>query len=447
MNAVLWICFELIMCVIETVLFHIYLTQYGEQRFEAKWMKYLVIFLISTAIYCKGFMKLGVGMTALIGFLILVVYAVSMYRLKFFQYIVLTLIFLGTLMMVDVLTIFLYQAISDTQFVNDTKTIAMSRFICAVTSKVLLLAIGMMLCRKKMGIANLSNHSRRLLLTTTLISMTILGCIFNCNAESYSSLSSMQDLYFCGGALGVCVINVLVYFIIMELNEWHQKEQTMQLVQCQNAMLEKTILENKAMEKEWRKNRHDFNNHLSCIDMLLQMENIKKARAYIQNLTQNFLQSAGNIRVGNEIAEAVINQKWYLAMKDHISVTVEGSIPEKLAIEQVDLCALLSNSIDNAIEAAIKVEKEEDRSISLNFRTFNKYLIIEVDNTTINESIDDHIETLKTTKVDQKHHGIGMTSMMMTTEKYNGHMEWKCKDYHFHLTLLLPILVETPVNS
>lgn len=446
MNAVLWSCFELIMCVIETVLFHIYLIQYGEQRFKTKWMRYIGILLTSTAVYCKGLIHLDVGITALLGFIILVVYAVCMYRLKSYQYIVLSLIYFGTLMMVEVFTIFIYQAISDTQFVNDTKTIATSRFICAVTSKVLLLAVGMLLCRKKTGIMNLSNHSRRLLLATTLISMTILCCIFNCNADSYSSLSSMQDLYFCGSALGVCVINVLVYFIIMELNEWHQKEQTMQLVQCQNAMLEKTILENKVMEKEWRKNRHDFNNHLSCIDMLLQMENIKKARAYIENLTQNFLQSAGNLKVGNEIAEAVINRKWYLAMKDHICFTVEGSIPEKLAIEQVDLCALLSNSIDNAIEASSKIEKEEDRSISLNFRTFNKYLIIEVDNTTINESIEDHVEKLKTTKVDQNHHGIGMTSMMITTEKYNGHMEWKCKDHHFHLTLLLPILVETPVD-
>ena len=131
--------------------------------------------------------------------------------------------------------------------------------------------------------------------------------------------------------------------------------------------------------------------------MLLQMQNITKARSYIQNLTQSYLGNTLIIKVGNEIADAVINQKYIFAKQKGIDFKVEGSLDDNYPIEQMDLCALLSNSLDNAIEAAQKVDIEEKRFVQLFFRVYHSYLIIEVVNS-VKENIKSDSVTINTTK-------------------------------------------------
>lgn len=175
--------------------------------------------------------------------------------------------------------------------------------------------------------------------------------------------------------------------------------------------------------------------------MLLQMENLPKARAYIEELTHSYAGSASGLKVGNEIADAVVNQKYVLAQKNHIKMKVEGTLGKCLHIEQMDLCAVLSNALDNAIEAAQKVEDEEKRFVNLAFKTYRTYLIIEVKNA-VKENVVSKKESLPTTKDNKNRHGIGMTSMQTTVEKYKGYMEWHCKDHCFSLILLFPMQQE-----
>lgn len=239
-------------------------------------------------------------------------------------------------------------------------------------------------------------------------------------------------------AVGIFLCNITMYVTMTQYNLYVRERKDYELIEYQNDILIKATLEKDDFNKEVRKMWHDFNNHISCVDMLLQMGNIERARDYIHDMNASCAQMYMGIKTGNEISDSVINQKCRIAQNHHIKMTVAGVLGENLPINQVDLCALLSNSLDNAIEASLKIEDETAREIHLNLNLYKDYLIIEVRNT-VKEQV--NVEKgLVTTKKDKSKHGIGMLSMKTIVEKYNGHIDWICEDYLFTVSMMLRLI-------
>ena len=437
-----WAVFEIFLCFVEIFLFDLFLSSFGKIRLTNRWLRYSLMAIVSLIIYIKGFYVEKFWLAILLGLIIYLLYAIAVYDLKTSQFVAITLLFICTVLVIDMLVTYSMALILPIDVLETFKLSRLSRFTCAITSKAILFGCVMFFARhNKAYKEDFSTLGSKLLFHAVLISVICLysvGCFVQLQGYEFQPL---QEFCLCILVLGIFIINILVYVMIKQLNIKVLKEKKMEMIAYHNKMLEKMILENKTLEMEWRRNRHDFNNHLSCIDMLLQMENISKARAYIQNLTHNLLGSAGNLDVGNEIANAILNQKWVIANKNKITFNVEGSLPEVIAIDQVDICAILSNSMDNAIEAVMKIDEVERRLIDLYIKCYDKYLVLEVSNS-VKEMIIHKTDKLETTKEDKKHHGIGMTSMQMIVDKYKGHMEWSCEDYCFHLVILLPYVAE-----
>lgn len=236
-------------------------------------------------------------------------------------------------------------------------------------------------------------------------------------------------------ALGIFLDNIIIYYVVQKLSDWINKEKEYEVVQYQNEVLIKATLEKDEMNKEVRKIWHDFNNHMSCIDMLLQMGNIEKARAYIKNMNASCQTTYMGIKTGNEMADVVINQKFMLAKAHNIDLIVSGGLDEELNINQMDLCALLCNSLDNAIEACRQIEDKEKRKASLSLKIHKEYLLIDVSNSVKKEAVNN--KKLITTKKDKSRHGIGMLSMRTIVEKYGGNLEWKYENNQFLLSIMI----------
>lgn len=227
------------------------------------------------------------------------------------------------------------------------------------------------------------------------------------------------------------LIGIVRGFVHLEIN----KKKEYEVIEYQNEVLIKATLEKDEMNKEVRKIWHDFNNHISCIDMLLQMNNIEKARGYIKNMNASCQTTYMGIKTGNELADVVINQKYMLAKAQDISLKVSGQLDESLSISQMDLCALLCNSLDNAIEACREIEDITIRKIDLFLEVYKNYLHIDINNSVKKEAMDNN--KLITTKQDKSRHGIGMLSMKTIVEKYGGHLEWKYDHDQFCLSIVL----------
>lgn len=236
---------------------------------------------------------------------------------------------------------------------------------------------------------------------------------------------------------GILILTIAIYQVFQYICDYFEKEKQFEIIEYQNEMMIQATLERDESHKEIRKIGHDFNNHISCIDMLLQMDNVKRARQYIKDMKINSQEVNFEIKTGNEIADAVINQKYMKAKKHGIEFNVTGFLGEKVGINAIDLCALMSNALDNAIEANLKIEEESERKIKMHIEPYEDYLHIEINNT-VKEEVK-NINYLETTKPDKSKHGFGVLNMKKIAEKYEGHLQYSSKKNNFNLSIVLKI--------
>lgn len=130
----------------------------------------------------------------------------------------------------------------------------------------------------------------------------------------------------------------------------------------------------------------------------------------------------------NAVLAAKAEEMARLGLKEDFQV----SLPEALPIADMDLCALLGNALDNAMEAAVKAR---DKKISLRCRVSKGMLMLKVTNALAG----DERENLATTKADKKHHGFGLAGMREIARRYGGIMETETDGGYFVLLICLPL--------
>lgn len=170
-----------------------------------------------------------------------------------------------------------------------------------------------------------------------------------------------------------------------------------------------------------RKLRHDMNNHLGVIGSFLEEKEYDKALSYFKEL--NITAAARNRKFcENSLVNAVINAKYNLAAGKNIDCFVNMELDNLLAMDDVSLCTIFANLMDNAIEAAQKVPEGEERRISLKARCVRESLCIEVENSRAGE-LKESKEGYLSTKPDKENHGYGLRSVRDVVESYGGHVD------------------------
>lgn len=431
---------EFLLCVIEGWILYIFLERCCNKR-DLKWYGQIgLIFLYSCLIYAKEILQFSLFMDIIYAMVCMVGYSLMQFKISNFKPVIYSIICFLVLWICDDVTMVIFKALYSQSTLNYLNGFHALRYNAALISKVMLFIIVIIISEKEKQKEEVPFSRGNMVILAMTFCITII-CLYAIDALIKISIDSMgdarSDLLLCILSMSIFSFNLIVYWAIKQINRNNQKEKEYSMIQYQNELLIKTAEENKAFEDEWHKIRHDFNNHISCIDMLLQMGNIEKARAYIQKLTQNGKPKELNVHIGNEVADAVINQKVLRAKKEHIQMMIKGQLDERLKIDDVDLCALLSNGLDNAIEAAIQVENKEKRSIEVQLTGDGKQVEIRIKNS-VKEGlqIDQH---LTTTKKDTKRHGIGMRSMQAAVEKNHGKLSWQCSEQFFNLNIVIPI--------
>lgn len=183
--------------------------------------------------------------------------------------------------------------------------------------------------------------------------------------------------------------------------------------------------------------KHDMQNHLLCLKSLANDNNIEEIKRYLQLLGQTIEKLNYKIKTGNVISDAIINEKYNIAKMDNIEFVCNFIMPNDTLIDSVDLCIILSNCLDNAIEACIKItDKTIDKKIVITSYIKDLYLIIEVSNTTT-DKIKYKNNKIISTKKDRNNHGIGLSNMEMIIKKYNGILDIITEENKFTLNIML----------
>lgn len=222
-----------------------------------------------------------------------------------------------------------------------------------------------------------------------------------------------------------------VYLLYRILDSVYER----QVAAYQNKLLKNEVDEVHNIYLTMRGWRHDYHNHMQSIKAYLAMDNLEEARAYLDALEQdlddiNLLFNTGNIN-----ADAILNSKISLAIKKGIKVDYKAVVPKELAVSDIDLCVVIGNLIDNAVEACEKVEPEQ-RFIRLYINVLRRQLYLSVSNAT-NEVVRKFDEEYITTK--RGNHGHGLKRINNIVNKYDGYINRKNEPGVFVTEIMLPL--------
>lgn len=225
-------------------------------------------------------------------------------------------------------------------------------------------------------------------------------------------------------AFGMMLINVMFYFTMWDIAQSAIKKQEYQLIQ-EKARGQLRIYENmESIYGQQRKKVHEFKNHIGCIQGLLKEGEQQAALHYVNTIQNKLGQWDSPVKTGNSIVDTVINLKYGQAVKQHITLVMKLDKLEVFPLENEDTVILLSNLLDNALEACEKIENEQERIIKFKLVKKKEKYILVVSNR-INNEIVVKGRTLETTKKNKQEHGIGMHNVQEIIDKY--HMDGECR--------------------
>lgn len=175
---------------------------------------------------------------------------------------------------------------------------------------------------------------------------------------------------------------------------------------------------------------HDFHNHIGVLRQLLSHSKTQEAIQYLDELQTPVKEMTDTIWTGDETIDYLINSKALIAEKNGIKYQVQVEFPRHTNLRSADLCAILGNLLDNALEAVKQIPVPEQRFIQLTIRRINQMLIIKVENSFITPPVKQDGE-LKTSKDDNGLHGWGLKSAQTAAEKYDGMVQTSYNGHTF----------------
>lgn len=184
-----------------------------------------------------------------------------------------------------------------------------------------------------------------------------------------------------------------------------------------------------------KKLRHDMKNHLNIIGSLIEDQDFNNAKKYFTSLSGEFETSARSF-CRNSIVNAVLNSKYNRAVQHQIDCFFHIDIDAMLAMDDVNLCSLFANTLDNAIEACLKIQDASQRKISMKARYRNGAFSFELVNSRQGQILLQKGEIVSQ-KDDQANHGIGLKNVRSIVEKYGGNIDISYADDSFTVVVFI----------
>lgn len=208
------------------------------------------------------------------------------------------------------------------------------------------------------------------------------------------------------------------------LTEEYSNRTRLLLLERETAVQRGYLEESRARYEQTRSFRHDIKHHLLTLSGLLEKGEHEKAKEYLGKLESVTEAFSFPCNTGNLVVDTVLGSKLSVARQNGIQVECTVKIPSPCIVDDLDLCILFSNAVDNAIHACSKLESGK-RFIRISGRKKGDFFLLEFVNSCQFDG------TYKK--------GIGMNNMEVVSEKYHGAVTAKKEGNCFCLNVLLVI--------
>ena len=234
----------------------------------------------------------------------------------------------------------------------------------------------------------------------------------------------------------VLVVLSLITIIVLLINSISKKhfEQNAELLEEKMRSQLKYYIMLDEKDTEMRKFRHDFRKHMMCVISMLEEGSFSDAENYIRKLTNKFNETVPSYKTGNYIADSILSDKAQECKDKGIIFKFTGVIPEK-NLNPLELCTILSNSLDNAIEACTKISGMPTKiRMASDFK--NNYWYVKIANTSSSD-IKIRNNNVLTTKSDPLNHGFGLQNIKDVVNKHKGEFKIAQIDGDFILEITM----------
>ena len=251
------------------------------------------------------------------------------------------------------------------------------------------------------------------------------------------------DAYYCIELAGIFIISLTSYLMIY----YHckiRKEKT--ILEVQNKLLEadkKMLIISEQAIEEMRSIRHDMKNQNKVMEIMLEEGRYDDLKEYFRSMEKSYTSStfSGFINCGNQLVNSIVNMEILKANSYGITLVSKINIPAVLPFEPSDLCRVLVNLLDNAIEGILRTDGR-DYLVDLKIGKRMDYLYISVQNEIREDADRESLLRMNTIKDDAVNHGYGHKIVKRIVEKYNGYVHYTIVENEFVAEVMLELKQE-----
>lgn len=266
----------------------------------------------------------------------------------------------------------------------------------------------------------LKNEANKYILITTILLQSVLIILSNVAILGATSLDRLKSNIIVFNIL-IIIATFLVFLSLKQVTYYHQRNVELKTLKCNMSQIEELI-------NLLRSERHEYLTHMQSIGALTYLEEYEELKEYLKEISFEYRQTNELIRVGNPALTALINTKKEIATKKGILLYVKchKKINSSL-IRTWELCSLLSNLIENAMESCIS--SEDNRWIKVIIDSTESDLVFKIENFgKIEEHIAPKIFNPGFTSKDSAGRGFGLYICKNIVDKYKGTLEFENTD-------------------
>ena len=264
---------------------------------------------------------------------------------------------------------------------------------------------------------------------------TICAVMLMVNSVMKSYHSDIVPVYYII-AIGLIVLNLVVFHLISEILEHSRKMKEAQILRQQSigqVGLYNSMRENYNIQ---RQRTHEYKNQIVCMDMLMKKKDYSKLEDYTGNISDGLDAQLDMVDTNNDVVNAILNAKYYEAIKNDVLFVLKINDLSDIKVSDEDIVTILSNLLDNAIEAAKQCNVGK-RTVKIKLLSEDDVLTIAVSNTYKTEPMLTEDGYIRTTKNNKEEHGWGIRNIVATLEKYDAEYIIDYKNGEFVFSIMM----------
>lgn len=205
----------------------------------------------------------------------------------------------------------------------------------------------------------------------------------------------------------------------------------------QNTLMNTYYEDVNSVYKKMRGWRHDYHNHIQVMKAYLEFKNYSGLHSYLDNLSEDLITLDSVIKTGNMMCDAILNTKISIALLHEITLNIKTSVPKNIPLTDLELCVIIGNLFDNAIEGCLTLSNPELRFIRIYIRSLNENLYIAFTNACLGKRKKKHGKFFTTKQ--GKDHGFGLNRIDIIVKKYAAFINRQSEDGVFAVEIMFPL--------